>query len=86
MKRHAERDLWYVIKRLRDKKDQCSSLRGVREVRIKVEEELAQEKCVNKNTVHRQLKFAAGVDKQGNAAALDLFLYRAIWSDNNEQR
>ncbi len=83
MKRQAICDLSYVKRYMKDKEDRCSSLPGVTEVRNEAENALAEKRNVTKQTVHRNLKLAAGVDKQGGADALDQFLHKRIWGNEN---
>ena len=85
MKPVADRDLLYVLRILKENKSRCSSLQGIAEVRIEAEKARACERGVSRQTIHRQLKFAARVDKQGNAAALDSRLHEIAWGKSNEQ-
>ena len=78
MKRQAESDLWYVIRYLRTKNDQCSLLHGVKEVRIEAVKTRAQERGKTEQTIYRHLKLAAGLDKHGTADDLDLYLFDQI--------
>ena len=78
MKAQAYRDLSYVAEYLKARKAKCSSLQGVREVRLEAVKERAHERGVQSKTVYRNLKFALKIDKQGGSDHLDLWLLNHI--------